>query len=610
MDSSPIAPPPSASPPRRRGPSPALLLTLGCGGFLVLAVVGVGVLLAVGEGSHRVAASTVLRMKVGELPEFVRESQLLDLFDKAPVTVHDHLVNLQKAAKDSRIKGVFLELEGTTAGWAKIEELRAALLDFKKSGKFVVAYSEGLTEKEYALALAADEIIMPRDAYFEFNGLASEVSHYPGLLEKLGIEVQYFRYGKYKSVSGESYGRKALTAPVKEMITQNLALVFEHFITAVAEHRQLEVAQVRALIDEGRLKSDWALEHKLIDRLAYFDEVEATLKERMKLEADTKLTFVSASRYREVTPSDVGLPEGRDVVAVVYSVGLIVSGRGGDDNQGSEPLIKSLRRAVEDKTVKAIVLRVDSPGGAGLGCDYVRREVERARAKKPVIVSMSDVAASGGYWISMDATAIVAQPTTATGSIGIFSVIPNLGGLYEKLGLNHETFTQGAHADVMTLGRKMTPEETKRFDDDLFGSYQRFVELAAKGRHRSVEELEEVAQGRTWYGSEALEKGLVDGLGGFSAAIALAKDKAAIPAATPVKVEVFEKHTSFLEELLQGDDSDEEGPELADVVLGKLLGASGLKPVLRKVPAALPLAHAVLAGETTFPMAEYQLDIH
>lgn len=610
MDSSPIAPPPSASPPRRRGPSPALLLTLGCGGFLLLAVAGVGVLLALGEGSHRVAESTVLRMKVGELPEFVRESQLLDLFDKSPVTVHEHLVNLQKAAKDARVKGVFLELEGTSAGWAKIEELRAALLDFKRSGKFVVAYSEGMTEKEYALALAADEIIMPRDAFFEFNGLASEVSHYPGLLEKLGIEVQYFRYGKYKSVSGESYGRKALTAPVKEMITQNLALVFEHFVTAVAEHRKLEVGQVRSLIDEGRLKSDWALEQKLIDKLAYFDEVEASLKERMKLGDQEKLTFVTASRYREVTPSDVGLPEGRDVVALVYSVGLIVSGKGGDDNQGSEPLIKSLRRAVEDEAVKAIVLRVDSPGGAGLGCDYVRREVELARAKKPVIVSMSDVAASGGYWISMDATAIVAQPTTATGSIGIFSVIPNLGGLYEKLGLNNETFTQGAHADAVTLGRKMTSEEAKRFDDDLLSSYQRFVELAAKGRHRSVEALEEVAQGRTWYGSEALEKGLVDGLGGFATAIALAKNKAGIQAATPVKVQVFEKHTSFLEELLQSDDADEEGPELADVVLTKLLGASGLKPVVRKVPGLLPLAHAVLAGETTFPMAEYQLDIH
>lgn len=606
------APPPPPIPARRKGPSPGLLLTLGCGGFALLATLGVVLLLALGESAHRVAPSTVLRMKVGALPEFVRGGELLDLFDlfdKSPVTVHEHLVNLEKAAKDKRVKGVLLELEGTTAGWAKVEELRDALLQFKKSGKFVVAYSEALSEKEYALALAADEIIMPRDAYFELNGLASEVSHYPGLLEKLGIEVQYFRYGKYKSVSGESYGRKALTEPVKEMITKNLAVVFDHFVSAVAERRKLDVAQVRTLIDEGRLKADWAVEQKLIDKLAYFDEVESGLKERMKLGEKEPLRLVTAGRYREVKPADVGLSEGRDVIALVYSVGLIVAGKGGgDETQGSEPIIKALRRAVEDEHVKAIVFRVDSPGGAGLGCDYVRREVERAAKKKPVIVSMSDVAASGGYWVSMDATAIVAQPSTATGSIGIFSVIPNLAGLYEKLGLNNEVFKAGAHADALMLARKMSNEEAKRFDDDLFKSYQRFVELAAAGRHKPYDEMQEVAQGRTWYGSEALEKGLVDRLGGFPAAVALAKEKASIPASTVVKVELFDKRSSFIEQFLRSDEDDEEGPQLADVVLSTLTSASGLKPILQRVPSALPLTRSVLAGQTTFPLAEYQVE--
>ena len=611
MDPAAPAPlPPSTIPPRKKGLSGGLLLMLGCGGFVLLAVVGVLILVALGEGGHRVSDATVLRIKVGELPEYVRERELLDLFDKAPVTVHEHLVNLEKAAKDKRVKGVLLELKGTSAGWAKIEELRAALLEFKKSGKFVVAYSEAMSEKEYALALAADEIVMPSDAYFEFNGLTAEVSHYPGLLEKLGIEVQYFRYGKYKSVSGESYGRKALTEPVKEMITKNLALVFDHFVAAVAEHRKLDAAQVRALVDEGRLKADWAVEQKLIDKLAYFDEVESDLKGRMKLGEKDKLNFVTAARYREVKPSDVGVVEGRDVIALVYSVGLIVAGKGGDDSQGSEPLIKALRRAVEDEHVKAIVLRVDSPGGAGLGCDYVRREVERAKAKKPVIVSMSDVAASGGYWISMDATAIVAQPSTATGSIGIFSVVPNLAGLYEKLGLNNEVFKEGAHADVMTLARKMTAEEAKRFDDDLFGSYKRFVELAASGRKKPYDEMQEVAQGRTWYGSEAIDKGLVDELGGFPAAIALAKDKASLPASTPVKVQLFERQTSFLEELFKGDEEQDEGFQLGQVLLRKLMEGTGVQAVVRRVPGAVPLARAVLGGESTFPMAEYQLDIH
>lgn len=609
MDPSSTSAPPPAPLPRRRGPSPGLLLALGCAGFLLLSVVGVGVLLALGSGTHRVADATVLKMKVGELPEFVREAPLLDVFKDAPVTVKEHLDNLEKAAKDDRVKGVLLELDGTTAGWAKVEELRAALLEFKKSGKWVVAYSEGMTEREYALALAADEIVMPRDAYFEFNGLATEVSHYPGLLEKLGIEVQYFRYGKYKSVSGESQGRKALTEPVKEMVQQNLALVFEHFVAAVAEARKLEVDEVRALVDQGRLKSDWAKEERLIDTLAYFDEVEASLKARMELREDEELRFVSAGRYREVKPSDIGLTQGRDVIALIYSVGLIVAGKGGDDTQGSAPIIKALRRAVEDERVKAIVFRVDSPGGAGLGCDYVRREVERARRKKPVVVSMSDVAASGGYWVAMDASAIVAQPTTATGSIGIFSLVPSLEGLYDKLSLNNEVFKAGAHADVTNFSRRMTAEEARRFDDDLLGSYQRFVELAAKGRQRPVDELEAVAQGRTWYGSEALTKGLVDELGGFPAAVALAKAKASLPASTPVKVEVFDRQTTFLEELLHARDGEEgEGADLAQVLLGKLVAASGLGPLLQRVPGALPLARSVLAGETTFPLAEVQVD--
>jgi protease-4 len=589
-----------------------LLLALGCGGFLLLAALGVVVLVALGESAGKVTESTVLRLKVaGDVPEYVRRMGFEELLGKAPVTVRQHVFNLEKAAKDKRVKGVLLELEPSAIGWAKVEELRDALTEFKKSGKFVVAWAESLTEKEYALALAADEIAMPQDAYFEFNGLATDVSHYPGLLEKLGIEVQYFRYGKYKSVSGEQMGRKAFTEPVKEMIESNLAEVFAHFVDAVAKARKLEPEAVRRLVEEGRLKSDWAQEQKLIDTLGYFDEVEASLKARLKLGPKEKVSYVSAARYREVSPSEAGLAEGKDVIALLYSVGLIVAGKGGGDQQGSEPLIKGLQRAVEDDRVKAILLRVDSPGGAGLGCDYVRREVERAREKKPVIVSMGDVAASGGYWVSMDATAIVAQPTTATGSIGIYSVIPNLGGLYEKLGLNNETFRQGAHADALIAARKLSDDEARRFDEDLLGSYNRFVALAAKGRHQEVAAMQEVAQGRTWYGSTALQKGLVDRLGGFPAAIALAKEKASLPASAPVKLELFDKKTSFLEQVLSRDDDEEEDLGLASLAVKRLAAAAGLQQVLARHPSLLPLARAVLSGrETVYPLAEYVVDYH
>lgn len=535
--------PPAGLPPKKSGGLAAgLVLALGCFGFLALGFVGIVILAAMG-GSDGASAGTVesgsvLRMKLeGPVPEYVRQSGFDELFGGTPVTVRQHVFNLEKAAADSRIKGVFLELgplEGT--GWAKVEELRDALVTFKKSGKFVIAFSEYLGEKEYALALGADTIVMPRDSWFEFNGLATDISHYPGLLEKLGIEVQYFRYGKYKSVSGEQTGAKAFSEPVKEMIRHNLDTTFSHFVEAVAQHRKLEPEQVKALIEEGRTKSDWAFEQKLIDQLGYQDEVEALLRSKLGLPEKEKIQYVGASRYRNVTPSQAGLEEPKHKLALIYSVGLIVSGKGSDDpfggdsNQGSDPLIKALRKAVDDEDIKAILLRVDSPGGAGLGCDYVRREVARAREKKPVIVSMSDVAASGGYWVSMDASAIVAQPTTATGSIGIYTVVPSLGGLYDKMGLNNETFKVGEHADALIAARKFTEAEAKRWDEDLLASYNRFVSLAAEGRKMELAKMQELAQGRTWLGSEAKDNGLVDALGGFPAAIALAREKANIPA--------------------------------------------------------------------------------
>jgi protease-4 len=599
--------------------SPALMLFLGCGGFLVLGALGIFVLAILGGAHTSIEDTAVLRMKLaGDVPEFVRTSGIDELFGSPPVTVLEHLENLKKAAADKRIKGVFIELEPLTIGYAKVEELRGALSEFKKSGKFVIVFSEYLTEKEYALALAADEIIMPKDSWFEFNGLATDIAHYPGLLEKAGIEVQYFRHGKYKSVSGEQVGRKAFSEPVKEMINENLAVVFGHLVDAIAAARKLEKAEVERLMDESGLKADWAFQHKLIDRLAYYDEVEATLRGKLGLAEGEKVPFVSAASYRGVSPSEAGLKKGEHTFALIYSVGIIVAGKGsnggfGDDGtQGSVPIIRALRKAAEDDDVKAIIFRVDSPGGAGLGCDYVRREIERIREKKPVVVTMSDVAASGGYWVSMDASAIVAQPSTATGSIGIYSVVPSLGGLYDKLALNNETFKKGAHADALIAARLMTEDEAKRFDGDLKRSYERFVELAAKGRNMSVDAMREVAQGRTWYGSQAATNGLVDKLGGFDAAIALAKEKAKLPEDATVKLVRFDKRRSWFEELTQTDDEDDEqSPELGRALVKRLVDASGLGPLVKKVPFFASYARLVLEGrERVFPMMELHVDYH
>jgi protease-4 len=607
----PLRPPP---PPSKT--SSSALWLIGCGGLSLVAMV-VGVVALAASGSASVSDGAVLKMRLGgEIPEYVATEGLDELFGPKLVTVQQHVFNLKKAAADKRIKGVLLELEPLMVGPAKIEELRDAVLEFKKSGKFVIAWSEFMTEREYSLAIAADSIVMPKDSRFEFNGFATDLAHYPGLLEKLGVEVQYFRFGKYKSGSGEQLGRKAFTEPVKEMISANLARAFEHFVSAVAAQRKLEPDQVRALIEEAGEKSDWALEKKLIDKLAYWDEVEAELRQKTGLKDDEKVKFIPAAKYRRVSGKDAGLPEGKHTFALIYSVGLIVAGKGGVDpfsggaSQGADPIIKSLRKAVDDDDVKAIIFRVDSPGGAGLGCDYVRREVEKAREKKPVIVSMSDVAASGGYWVSMDATAIVAQPSTYTGSIGIFSVVPNLGPLYEKLDLNNETFKQGSHADAVIGARKMTEAEAKQFEDNLYGSYKRFVELAAKGRKKSFDELEAVAQGRTWLGDEALEKGLVDKLGGVTEAIELAKEKAGLPKEDRVKLELFTPKKTFLQSLLEQDDEGGEDPmsRAAAVVVGQALGRSPAGALLQKVPHLGLFTERVLAGERVFPMMDMAVD--
>lgn len=316
-----------------------------------------------------------------------------------------------------------------------------------------------------------------------------------------------------------------------------------------------------------------------------------------------------------MSATSVGLPTPKHTFALIYSQGIIVAGKGGGwtplgdgETQGTVPIIEALRRAVEDEKVKAIIFRVDSPGGAGLGCDYIRREIERARAKKPIIVSMSDVAASGGYWVSMDATAIVAQPSTATGSIGIYSVVPNLAGLYDKLALDNETFKRGAHADALIGARKLDEAEAKRFDDNLHASYLRFVELAAKGRSKPVEVMQELAQGRTWYGASAWRTGWWTSWE-TTAAIALAKQKAGLAESATVGLEAFHKRRGLLEQLLNADeDQEEEGSGIERSLLTLAVERLGLQPLLRRTPFLAPFAQAVLAGETTFPMMEQRVE--
>ena len=600
MDPAAPATKPSAAARKRRRVWPWLLAAVA-GVLAVAAVAGVALL----AGGPNVPRDAVLELSLGgELPDMRSEGGLEELLDRNALTFPDQLLNLRKAAADKRIKGVLVRLEPPAFGWAKVEELRDALEAFKKSGKFVLAYSEGYDEKGYGIALAADEVLTVPAASFDFNGLSTHVIHYPGLLEKLGIEVQYFRYGKYKSISGETFGRQALTEPVKEMINHNLDVQNGLFLDAVAARRHLTREQAQALVEEGGLRAEWALEHKLIDGLVYEDELQGKLRQRLGItDAEKKVPTVKARAYRRVSGSAAGLPEGKETFALVYSQGLVVSGKGGTDpfsggaSQGSTPIIRALERARRDDDVKAVVFRVDSPGGAGLGCDLVRREVERVAKKKPVVVSMSDMAASGGYWVSMDATAIVAEPSTMTGSVGIWAVVPNLRGTYEKLGLHQEVFTRGPHADARILSRPMTEAEARQFDDALKASYDLFVELASQGRHKTHAAMEELAQGRTWLGQDALASGLVDRLGGLYDAVALAKAKAGLPKDEPVRLLPYGERRPLLQRLLADDEDESEA--LADQALRAAVARSSFSRVMQPLSGPWALAREVLAHEQT-----------
>jgi protease-4 len=605
--------PPPVPPPQKKS-AMRWLVPLVLLGLPAMCLIFGGIAVAARKGS--VPDNAVLKISLeGVLKDRAAQDGFGELLGKVPMSFEDHIFNLRKAAQDKRIKGVLLRLDYPMYGWAHAEELRDALTDFKKSGKFVVAYAEFYDEKSYSVALAADEIYASPDAPFEFNGLAQDVMHYPGLLEKLGIQVQYFRYGKYKSVSGQTLGLKALTEPVKEMINHDLDVEYDLFLKAVAEHRKLSEDEVKKLIESNGMRAEWAKDNKLIDGLAYIDEVEANLKKRLDVKDADKLPSVSDKKYRHVSPNEAGMKRGKSTFALIHSQGLVVAGKGGvdpfsgDESQGSTPIIKALKRAAEDEEVKAVIFRVDSPGGAGLGCDLVRREIERTVKKKPVIVSMADYAASGGYWVSMDASAIVAEPSTYTGSIGIWSVVPNLKGTYEKLDLNAEVFTRGSHADEINGSRPLSEEESKTFDDALHASYTRFVELAAQGRHKTHDEMETIAQGRTWLGVDAIKNGLIDKLGGLQVAINVGKEKTGIKEDEPVKVLDYEEKKTMLQQILEPDDEDDD--TTVNAALSLAAEKSGLRKVLAPASGLSAVAHVILERrETLMLVPEYRVDVH
>jgi len=478
----------------------------------------------------------------GSIQEFAAPDFWTSLFLRTkPLSVHDLWKNIRKAKVDSRIRCLLLRLGYLECDWAKVSELRDAILDYRESGKKVYAYIEEAPEfdKEYYLATACDRIILHPMGWLGVNGIGGWVPFFKEGLDKLGVEADYEHVEEYKTAYN-MFTEKGFTEAHKAMMESLYGDIFSRYVRTVAKARKKTEEEVRGIINIGLYHGENAFKAGLVDDLLYEDELEKLLQDKGKKLQKTKL-----SEYARINPSSLGLETGRKI-ALLYAMGPIISGEGVYQTIGSRTLTRWMRRARQDRSISAIVLRVDSPGGSAIASDIIGREVALAKKEKPVVVSMSDVAGSGGYWISMAAHKIVAQPQTLTGSIGVLFIKFNLARLYEKLGITAEKVTYGQRADMFSLFRAMTPEEREFMKKEILWSYDQFLTKAAEGRNMTKEEVDKVGKGRVWTGSQAKEIKLVDELGGLSKALELAKNLAGIPADEEVRLVVWPKKTSLI----------------------------------------------------------------
>ncbi len=458
------------------------------------------------------------------------------------LSMYDIWTNFQKAKVDNRIDSIVIRLGYLMCGWAKINELRELIIDFRKSGKKVIVYIEEALEfdKEYYLATACDKIIMHPEGFLIINGIGGYIPFVKKALDKLGIEMEVEHVEEYKTAY-HMFTEEKLTPHHREMLESIYENLYSHYIDTISEARGKSPQAMKELIDHGFFQGNEAKEAGLVDDLLYEDKLLELIKEN-----NQKVTRITHPQYLKTKPSSLGLDKGKKI-ALIYGMGPIVTGEGYFQMMGSHTISRWIKRARLDKSITAIVFRVDSPGGSVVASDTIWREITLAKKEKPVIVSMSDLAGSGGYQVAIAAHKILAQPQTLTGSIGVIFAKPNLKKLYDNLGITAEKIQFGKRADMFSSFRKATPEERKMLKDKIKLTYDRFVSKVAKGRKMSVEAVNNIGKGRVWTGKQALEIGLIDEIGGLSRAIEIAKELAGIPHEESVKLVVWPKKISFFE---------------------------------------------------------------
>ncbi|MDD5569817.1 MAG: signal peptide peptidase SppA [Bacteroidales bacterium] len=473
-------------------------------------------------------------------------------FSNKKATGLNDIIKCIKAAKnDNKIKGIFLELDNVPSGIATVEEIRNALLDFKTSKKFIISYSEGYSQKAYYLATTSDEIVLNPEGILAFRGMGARLMFFKGSLEKLEIEPEVIRHGKFKSAV-EPFTLDKMSDANREQTKEFVGSIWNTILKGISETRKISVCELNLIADSLKLSnSGSALKYKMIDKIMYKDEVLARINEKLKVDKDAKVKLVCINSYLK-SPQVISSVERNikyDKIAVIYASGDIVSGEGNDEEIGSEKFSNTIREARLDKKVKAVVLRINSPGGSALASEVIWREIELTKKVKPVVVSMGNVAASGGYYIACPANKIIAQPNTITGSIGVFGILFNAKKfMNNKLGITIDNVNTNAYSDIGSSYRPLSNFERMKIQSEIERIYDTFLAHVAEGRKLTKAQVDSIGQGRVWSGVDAKRIGLIDDFGDLQKAIEVAADLAKLK---NYRIQTLPKQKETLEQIME-----------------------------------------------------------
>jgi len=527
----------------------------------------------------RLASNSVLVLDAeGEINEQRPQDFFTAFSGSRKPMLHDILDGIDAARTDARIVGLIVRIAPLQTGWAKLEEIRTHLLTFRKSGKPSICYlgSDGIGNPEYYLATACQQVWLVPTAPVNIRGMMAEAVFLRGTLDKLKVVPEFYHIAEYKT-AGNMFTEKKFTPAHREEVEKLLHSIYSQYLTEASQARDMDRGAFESLVSRGPFQSKEAVDGKLVDRVGYWDQLQDFFKKRVG-----DWSPVPLNRYRTFVKTMVA---GGERIAVVHASGMIVSGAsetspGGGSVMGGDSVSADIRRARQDSGIKAIVLRVDSGGGSVVASEVIRREVELARAVKPVVVSMSDVAASGGYWISVNANKIVADPNTITGSIGVLIGKLNISGLYNLLGLSTDYVATSDNATLFWDQQNFSPTQRAYIERSIRQTYQEFTAGVAGGRNMPIKKVDEIAQGRVWSGTQAKEIGLVDELGGLDRAVEVAKKLAHIPATQSVRIVRFPEEKSFFQILFERERDQLTEQESASA---RPLSAPSLDALIRKL---------------------------